>query len=277
MKINIAGVQVDNVAKLQAIEKIDEFVQSGQPHYIVTPYSEMIVFAQRDEKYKQVLNQANLALPDGIGILWAAKYLSLKLGFMNHESRIMNQVQALGQLKYTLAAIIFNPKYIRSVIKEQVTGSRLIYDIAKLAAEKNYSLALVGGENNVAVQAGAELKKLSPNLRINLALSSQPFDDRMAGEIASNNSDILLIAYSPPKQEIWLAQNYQNLGCKVAIGLGGTFDYLAKKRRMAPNFMHYMGLEWLWRLITQPWRIKRMWNAIPVFIWTVYKYKIKHV
>lgn len=265
-KINIAGVQIDNITKTEVIAKIDEFVGSGKPHYVVTPYSEIVVFAQRDENYKQVLNHANLALPDGIGILWAAKFLDLRI--TDYGLRIFSLIK-------TLLAIIFNPKYIRSVIHEQVTGSRLIYDIAKLASEKNYSLALVGGEDNVAMEAALELKKIYPNLNIKLTLSGRPFDEHLTKEIANNNSDILLIAYSPPKQEMWLAQNYQNLGCKVAIGLGGTFDYIAKKHRPAPHFMHYVGLEWLWRLITQPWRIKRMWNAIFVFIWIIYKYKIR--
>lgn len=274
MKINVAGVHVDNVSKVEAIEQIDSFICSGQPHYIVTPYSEMIVFAQNNESYRQALNNADLSLPDGIGVLWAAKYLSLRL--RNQESRIKNQIRALWQLIYTLVATLFNKKYIHSVIRERVTGSHLVYDLAKLAAEKNYSMALVGGAGNVAAQAAYELKKLYPNLNIKLALSGRPFDDQVAKEITDSNSDILLIGYSPPKQELWLAQNHQKLGSRVAIGLGGTFDYVAGKRSPVPDFMHYAGLHWLWRLVTQPWRIKRIWNAVPVFIWKAYKYKLNH-
>lgn len=261
MKIDVAGVNIDNLSKDEVLRKVDEFVESKEPHYIVTPYSEMIVFAQRDENYKNVLNHAGLALPDGIGILWAAKYLSLK---SRHFS-----------LLTSLAAIIFKPKYIRSVVREQITGSRFVYDLAKLAARKNYSLALVGGQGNVAAQASYELKKHFPNLNIKLAVSGRPFDDRIVKEIHDSNSDILLLAYSPPKQEVWMSRNYQNLNCSVTIGLGGTFDYLAGIRPSAPHFLRYLGLEWLWRLITQPWRIMRMWNAVPVFIWKVYRYKLR--
>lgn len=256
MKIDVAGVLIDNVSKDEAIVKIDSFITSQTPHYIVTPYSEMIVFAQNNQKYKEALNSAFLALPDGIGILWAAKYL-------NSDDSLLK----------TLLAIVFNKRYIQSVIKEQVTGSRMIYDLAKLAEEKKFSIALVGGVANVAAQAAYELKKQFPNLKINLAISGRPFDDAIIKEINDSNSDILLIAYSPPKQEMWLHDNYEKLNCRVAIGLGGTFDYIAGKRLSAPNFAHSMGLEWLWRLITQPWRIKRIWNAVPVFIWNIYKYK----
>ncbi len=239
MKIDIAGVLVDNITNSESVKKIDEFVMSGRPHYIVTPYSEMIVFAQNDPRYRDILNHAALSLPDGIGILRAAKYLG-------------------------------------SEIRERVTGRKLIYDIAKLSEAKGYSIAMVGGHDNVAQLAAAALKKQFPNLKINLAISDRPFDDKILAEINDSKSDILLIGYSPPKQEIWLAQNISKLGVKVGIGLGGTFDYLAGKRFTPPNLVHYMGLEWLWRLVTQPWRIGRMWNAVPVFIWTVYKYKINH-
>jgi N-acetylglucosaminyldiphosphoundecaprenol N-acetyl-beta-D-mannosaminyltransferase len=236
MKINIAGVLIDDITKTDAIQKIDDFVTSGKSHYIVTPYSEMIVFAQRDEKYKQALNAADLSLPDGIGIVFAAKYLGFK-------------------------------------IHERVTGRLLVFDIAKLCQDKNYSLALVGGTNNVAKRASAELKKQFPNLKINLAVSDKPFDQSIVGEINASNSDILLIAYSPPKQELWLADNIQKLNVKVAIGLGGTFDYLAGIKSVPPIIFHKLGLEWLWRLLTQPTRMKRMWNAVPVFSTIIYKYK----
>src|SRR3989338_2986316 len=271
MKIDIAGVQVVSVLKQEAIAAIDQFVQNGQPHLVTTPYSELIVFAQRDENYKKVLNSANLSLPDGIGILWAAKFLSLQ---RKKQFSIFNF--HFSNLILSLAAIIFYPAWIRSVIKEQVTGSHLIWDIAKLAADRGYSLALVGGTDDVAGKAGEELRSQNKELRINLALSDCEFDDALVERINQSNSDILLIAYSPPKQEMWLAQNLQKLNVKVAIGLGGTFDYIAGKQPQAPKFLHDMVLEWLWRLITQPWRIKRMWNAVPVFIWKVYKYKLKN-
>lgn len=272
MKVDIAGVYVDAITKDQAIEKINEFVVSEKPHYVVTPYSEIIMFAQEDPEYKKILNHADLALPDGIGIIWASKYLSLPLNSKNHELRI---IQALWQLVYTLLAIVFRPKYIRSIILEQISGSDFIFEICKLAEEKNHSIALFGGENNVAKIAKKVLINKYPNLKINLSVSDKEFDLSAISTIAQSNSDILMIAYSPPKQEKWLYSNLQKLNIKACIGLGGTFDYLAKKRAYRPDFLHYMGLEWLWRLITQPFRLKRMWNAIPVFIWTVYKYKIR--
>ena len=263
MKINIANVLVDNVTTEETVDAIDKFVRSGEPHYIVTPYSEFIVFAGRDSRYLEVLNQADLSLPDGIGILWAAKYLSVK-----------DEYGSIVELCYSLLATLFSRSYARSVISERVSGSKLIWNIASLAAAKNYSMALVGGDDEVAVKSAVVLESKYPNLKINLAVSGHPFDDEMIKRISESNSDILCIAYQPPKQELWLAQNLHRLNVKAAIGLGGTFDYLAGKRISSPGLFTSLGLEWLWRLITQPWRIKRIWNALPVFISIVYKYKL---
>jgi N-acetylglucosaminyldiphosphoundecaprenol N-acetyl-beta-D-mannosaminyltransferase len=258
MKVNVAGVAIDNLRKSEVIEAIDRMVKTNTPGYLVTPYSEMIVFALKDPKYREVLNNAALAIPDGIGILWAAKYLSApSVGFIS-----------------SLLSVLFNPEYIRSVIPERITGSRLVYDIAKLAADNNYSISLIGGMGNTAAQSAYELKKLCPNLNVKLALSNREFDAQVAKEISETNSDILLIAYSPPQQETWLAENIKALNVKVAIGLGGTFDYLSGKHPVAPGIFHSLGLEWFWRLITQPRRIVRIWNAVPVFAWKIYKYKV---
>lgn len=265
MKLNIAGLEIDNVTRQETLQKIVEFVRSGQPHYIVTAYSEFVVEASKNERYREILNHAHLSVPDGIGIIWAAKFLS-----MPKRDAVVTFLNWFG----SLVSVVLAPRFLRSVIKEQVTGSRLIYDIADLAQKNNFTLALVGGWDGVAEKSAEVLKQKYPGLKINLAYCPQAFDQNTVEKIAQSNSDILLIAYQPPKQEIWLAENLDKLNVKVALGLGGTFDYLAGKRSPAPNWIHYMGVEWLWRLITQPWRWKRMWRAIPVFSWLILNYKI---
>ena len=266
MRINIAGVQIDNVTKLETLQKISEYLQDGKPHFIATTYSEFIVFAQRDERFKSAINNSDLSLPDGIGILWAAKYLSLPS---------KSTAESFWQVIYSGASLIFDPSYCRTIITETVTGSRLIWDIAEFAAINNYSMSLVGGQNNVTEMTAVKLKEKNPSLKIKLALSNNiPFDDDLVARIAASDSDILLIAYQPPKQEKWLAENLYKLNVKLAMGLGGTFDYVSGVRAYSPKVVNDLGLEWLWRLVTQPWRIKRIYNAIIVFISIVYKYKI---
>ncbi|HYC79663.1 MAG TPA: WecB/TagA/CpsF family glycosyltransferase [Candidatus Binatia bacterium] len=266
MKIDIAGVNVDNVTVKETLDIIDGYVRTDRPHYIVTTYSEFIVEAAKNSKFKEVLNKADLSVPDGIGILWAAKFLS-----MPKRDPVITTINWLG----SLSSILLAPQSLRSVIKEQVTGSRLIWDIARLAQDNNYSLALYGGEQNAAEKTKEKLLQKYPNLRINLAVSDKPFDQEAVQSIRASNSDILLIAYQPPKQEIWIADNLQSLNVKAAIGLGGTFDYISGKRKISPDWISYIGLEWLWRLVTQPWRWKRMWNAIIVFSCKVLSFKLK--
>jgi N-acetylglucosaminyldiphosphoundecaprenol N-acetyl-beta-D-mannosaminyltransferase len=268
MKIDVGGVGIDNLTNGETLLKIDELLRLSKSSYVATPYSELIVFASKFPEYAKVLNNADLSLPDGIGILWAAKYLSLPT---------KNKLQAQVQLIYTLFSLILNPRYCRTVIKQRVVGSRLIWDIAKLAQEKNYSLALVGGTGGVAEKSAEMLRRRFSKLKVNLALSGSEFSEALVQKISQSNSDILFVAYSPPKQETWIAQNLNRLNVKLVVGLGGTFDYISGKRPQAPQILHYMGLEWLWRLMTQPWRVGRIWNAVPVFIKVIYKYKTRNL
>ncbi|MGE5392982.1 MAG: WecB/TagA/CpsF family glycosyltransferase [Candidatus Saccharibacteria bacterium] len=271
MKIDIAGIGIDNVTKAEVLDKLSGFAESGEPHLVATAYSEFVVFAQKDPRYRDVLNSAALVLPDGIGMLWAAKFLSLPMRWPGP----LKFLQALIQVVYTGASLIFYPRYCRTVIKEQVTGSLLVWDIAELCAKQGLRLALAGGFEGTADIAARRLKEKFPDLAVSFVASDCRFDDVLVSRIKASNSDILLIAYQPPRQEIWLAENLQNLNIKACLGLGGTFDYLAGKRPLAPRFLHYMGLEWFWRLLTQPWRLKRMWNAIPVFISAVLRHKMR--
>lgn len=269
MKVNIANVLVDKITKSETLRQIEEFVLSGKPHYIVTTYSEFVVFASHDPEYLKVINQADLSLPDGAGILWAAKYLSLNAP---------HPFGAFLKLVYTGASLIFKPSYVRNVLPEKISGSKLIWDIARLASEKNFSLALVGGADSTAAQVSQVLKSKFPELQINLAISGgHPFDQKTVEEINRSNSDILFVANQPPFQEKWIAQHIHELNVKVAIGLGGTFDYLAGKKPYAPDWMIALGLEWFYRMLTQPSRIRRMWNAVPVFISIIYKYKLEQI
>lgn len=266
MKIDIAGIKINPLTKIDTLSEINKFIISENAHLITTIYSEFFIFAKRNFNFQQVLNDSDLSLADGIGIVWADYFLT--------QTITTNKILAFCYLIGSLLQALIKPKSIFKNIPEKISGSELIWDIARLASENNKSICLYGGTNEVAKLASIKLKQRYPKLRVNLAQSDKPFDENAVNEIKQSKSDILLIAYSPPLQEIWLFENLQKFGVKLAIGLGGTFDYIAGKRAYRPNFFNTRGLEWLWRLITQPYRIKRMWNALPVFIWQIYKAKI---
>ena len=218
----------------------------------------------------ETLNQADFAVADGIGI-FGQKIFRNSANGKNYYAKI---IQALWQIKYSLAAIVFNPKWIKSALPEKIPGSDLIWDLAKLASENNLSIYLLGGFGDTPNRVAKKLTSKFPNLKI-CGTSTKNFDDpAVVDDIKKASPDMLFVAYGPIKQERWIASNLPNLPVKLAIGLGGTFDYLAGKVPLPPKIARAMGLEWLWRLFTQPKRIGRIFNATFGLILALLRYKV---
>lgn len=270
MKIDVLGVQINTDYKAEVLEQIKNKLTGDKSIFIVTPYSESIVAAQKDEEFRNVLNSADIALPDGAGIQWAAHFLkTTSPGFQPPSpglERGLGRGRTIFKLIISLFAIIFNPKSLSNPILERISGSDFVWDLARLASENNYSIFLLGGFGDTPALAAAKLKSKFPNLKIAGTLAPSPGLERGWGEVVQtiNNSsaDLLFVALGPIHQEKWIAENLPKLNVKLAIGLGGTFDYLAGKRPPAPQIMRQAGLEWLWRLITQPWRAGRIFKGI---------------
>ncbi|PIP17975.1 MAG: glycosyltransferase [Parcubacteria group bacterium CG_4_10_14_0_8_um_filter_35_7] len=247
MKINILGVLIDRITSKEVLKKIEEFLNSDTQHYITTPNPEFVMRAQKDEEFRNILNKSDIAIPDGIGLVFASHFLG-------------------------------NP------IPERVAGSDLVWKIAKLAEYKNCSLYLLGGKEGVAEEAARKLKEKYPNLKIKGAESGGEVEERklktqneeMVKRINERQPDILLVAFGAPKQEKWIYYNLSKLSSvKVAIGVGGTFDFIAGRIKRAPMFLRKLGMEWLWRLFIEPKRINRILTATVRFGWKVLKWKIK--
>jgi N-acetylglucosaminyldiphosphoundecaprenol N-acetyl-beta-D-mannosaminyltransferase len=279
MKVDVLGVKIDALKKTEVLDKISTLLnedpstslRAGKPVFIVTPYSETMVAAQKDEEFRKILNAADIALADGVGILWTAKYLELRI--KNKELRIWALVK-------TLSTIIFNPKYIRSPIPEKISGSEFVWDLAGLAAEKNYSVFLLGGFGDTPEIAAKKLQEKFTDLRIAGVNDFTPSsnDGKGRGEVAKINSsgaDFLFVALGPIRQEKWIYENLPKLRVKLAIGLGGTFDYIAQKRPYRPKIWATRGLEWLWRLATQPWRLGRIIKGVFGLIYYAFRFEPK--
>ncbi len=220
----ILGIKVDNLTMEKALRKVEGFLEDGQQHYIVTPNPEFLVQAQKDQEFKTILNQADLALPDGIGLILAARFLGRPL-------------------------------------KQKVAGTDLMEKICRRAAQKKWPVFLMGGQAGVAQKAGENLKKKYQGLEI---LSAE--------DVTFGRPAILFVAFGAPKQEKWIVQNLRKMpSVKLAMGVGGAFDFMAGRVRRAPKLFQRFGLEWLWRLFCQPWRIKRIFKAVVVFPWLVIK------
>ena len=250
MKLTILGVQIDNLKELDILEKIGQFLDTNKQHYIVTPNPEFLVATQKDEKFKKILNNADIAIPDGFGLKIASQ-------------------------------ILFRQKLHRH------TGVDLMVKSCKLATKKNKSIYLFGAGKGVAQETAQKLKKQFPKLKIAGAHSGGIInyqlsiinpelnkDDNLA-KIKQASPDILFVALGQIKQEKWIVKNLSKLpSVRLAIGIGGSFDYISKKTLRAPKFLRILGLEWLFRLILQPKRLKRIWNAVVVFMWLILKEKL---
>ncbi len=235
----ILGVRTDNVNYDQALSLIESFVVSGESHQVVTVNPEFIVAAQSDGDFRNILNASSLALPDGVGLLWAARFLSHPL-------------------------------------QERVTGTDTVQRVAALAAQKGYSLFLLGAAPGVAVATAARLCQIYPGLRITGTHAGSPVleeEDEIIRLIQRAKPDILFVAYGAPQQDKWIARNLERLGVPVTMGVGGAFDFISGRAKRAPRWLQRVGLEWLHRLYREPWRWRRM-LALPKFVWLVVRERL---
>ena len=224
----LIGVRIDNVTIEEALEKIRNFLSDGRQHQIVTVNPEFIVRAQKDDEFKRILNEANLVIPDGMGIIWASRIL-------------------------------------REPLKERVAGVDLIKKF-KVQSSK-FKVFLLGGRNGVAEKLAAQWS--------DVVGFSEDTDNALVS-INQCQPDILLVALGAPKQEKWISENLKKIpSVKLAIGVGGAFDMMAGKVKRAPKLIQEMGMEWLWRLILQPWRAGRIFNAVIIFTFLILREKIK--
>ncbi len=275
-KLDVAGLRIDGLTKNELIDELKKRILSGQQTWVTTVYSEFLYAALKDPKVMAMLNKADIALPDGIGIFWAYKFLNLPLTAKSYFGKI---IQSFWQVKLTLFKLLFTKKDFQTI-----PGSKIIWDIAKMAAENNLSLYLLGGYGNTPELVAKKLasykndgRHLNKSLEITGYSSKNPSDPTIIEDINKSGADILFVAFGPIKQEQWILKNRNQLQTvKLFIGLGGTFDYISGKRISPPSVIRKIGLEWLFRLITQPHRIKRIWNATFGLITMLVRYKVFH-
>ncbi|PWH18255.1 MAG: acetylglucosaminyldiphospho-UDP acetyl-beta-D-mannosaminyltransferase [Ardenticatenia bacterium] len=232
--VYILGVRVDRVTFQQTLELLEAFIAQGTPHQIVTVNPEFVMLAQRNLEFRKVINQSALALPDGIGVWWASRHLGYP-------------------------------------VPERVPGVDLVMRLAQLSARKGYRMYFLGAMPGVAARAAAVLQSRFPGAVVVGSYAGSPRIEENAAivqRIRAQNPDILFVAFGAPTQDLWIARNLEALGVPVCVGVGGSFDYIAGVRPLAPQWMRRVGLEWFHRLITQPWRWRRM-LALPVFVWRV--------
>ena len=244
--IKILGVEVTDATKEEALEFIVKGLEKhGKKLSIFTPNPEIIMHSTRDERFKQILNSADLALADGVGVKLAGRLLGKPL-------------------------------------KERITGVDFMLALCERAAKEGFTVGLMGGGPKIAERTAECLLQKYPKLKIVYVAEEWRKDGFVrAGEVRSmkyevreekiqNSIDILFVALGYPKQEEWIYENLPKIPVKVAMVVGGSFDYISGAISRAPLFVRNAGLEWLFRLLRQPWRIRRQ-LALAKFFFLVLK------
>ena len=248
MRTEILGIGVDRLNRKQAQDKALGFIRNNERNckIIVTPNPEVIMLARKDDELARIMDKADMVIPDGVGVVWASKYAKYRL-------------------------------------EENVPGCDLCYSLLEVAAKEGFSVYILGAKPesdsvpSVAAQAKMNMEAKYPGLNISGVHDGYFNSDNeqmIIDEINSLKPDILLTGLGVPRQEKWLYQHKDRLNVNIAIGCGGSIDVMAGTVKRAPVFFQKLGLEWFYRLISQPSRFFRMLE-LPKFVFAVLLNKLK--
>jgi N-acetylglucosaminyldiphosphoundecaprenol N-acetyl-beta-D-mannosaminyltransferase len=238
----ILDVGITNETSENILEYILERLNTDQKFYIVTPNPEIIVYANRHESFKNILNNAEISLPDGTGLF--------------------------------LASILMGKPF-----RQRIPGVNFVEEICKSTVRKPISIGFLGGRAGVAQKTAECLLRKYPYLEI--VFVSEEWDDNGSGfawgdkikdlRLKKKNGskdlksyilnpksiDLLFVAFGHPKQEEWICNNLDKIPAKAAMGVGGAFDFISGEVKRAPFMIRAIGFEWLYRLVREPWRWRR--------------------
>lgn len=237
--VNIMGISIDKVTMGEALDRLKEFLGEDGVHTIFTPNAEILMDGLMDPNLGDVLRKSDMLVPDGAGVVLAAKILGTPL-------------------------------------PEKVPGFDLLKNSFSLNRDVPTSYYFFGGKPGIAREAAVKVEEAYPGAHIVGSRDGyfKPEDEEsIIQQINSAGPDILAVALGAPKQEKWIHANKDRLKVKVCIGVGGSFDVLAGKVQLAPAFFRNNGLEWLYRLYKEPWRFKRMMK-LPKFVLTTIAYRL---
>lgn len=248
--MKILGLRIDQIDQKDLIKNTEQFLYSSTSHTIFTPNPEFLVKANKDDYFKRVLNSSDINICDGRGLQMVSK---IKL--------------------------------------ERITGIDFIYELCGLAKKNGNSVYLLGSGSDEVVKGTVEkLQKNFLDLKIvgwhkgpvikeqsNFQLEvNTEANQKILQDIQNKKPDILFVAFGMGKQEKWIYENLNKLpSIKIAMGVGGSFEFISGKINRAPKWMRKIGLEWIYRLVKEPRRAGRIWNATVVFIWLVIKEGLK--
>jgi N-acetylglucosaminyldiphosphoundecaprenol N-acetyl-beta-D-mannosaminyltransferase len=284
MSFNIGDVRIDFASRDEVLQKVGALLgEGGGPdgNLLCTTNPEFVLAAWEDPEFRHLINNSFLSVPDGVGVVFAREYLDAVSG----EEGPGPLFRALQAFKVA-GSFVFNPESVRYA---RVSGADLIDDLCALAARDNHTVFFLGGwptdfvgqpisdpGYDIATEAARKMQVRYPGLNVvgaSSKFSSAPKDDaftikyikdclRAAGV---DSLDMLFVCYGGVVQEKCASRIAKEIPAKLSVGLGGTFDYVAGVKKRAPKLIRDFHLEWLHRLVTQPWRIGRIFKSVVIF------------
>jgi N-acetylglucosaminyldiphosphoundecaprenol N-acetyl-beta-D-mannosaminyltransferase len=238
-RITLMGCQIDNLSMEDTLEKVEGFIQSGQPHQHVVVNVDKLVKASRDESLRHVINECALVNADGMPVVWASRLLGTPL-------------------------------------KERVAGIDLFEALMRRAADKGWRVFLLGAREDVVLAVRDAYLRKYPQLQIagcrNGYWNGEQEEAEVVEQIRASRADLLFVAISSPKKEVFLGRHQAAMRIPFAMGVGGTFDVAMGRIRRAPRWMQQSGLEWLFRFMQEPRRLfRRYFIDDMAFIWLLIK------
>lgn len=240
-QLKILGVKVSVTTKAEVLDFVTARLKKKQKFFISTPNPEMVVAAQSNPRFITALNSADIALPDGVGILYAAKFLGLD-------------------------------------INKRIPGREVFTDLLGLANKHALKVYLLGATAEVNQKAIEKTRKTFPKANVKgnsgptynnqlqfVKDSDRKLESYIVRDINQFKPDFLFVAFGAPKQELWVNKHFSNLKVGGAMTVGGSFDYFVGKTTTPPGWVARVGLEWLWRVLLEPARFERILNATVVF------------
>ncbi len=273
-KVFLLGVGFSSIKINEVLEFIIKgLAKDGKKYYVVTPNPEILTIASSNPNYKSVLNNAELALPDGVGVMLAAKLLGKPLKEVIHGVDLMeslcNEVSKQPITVGFLGAGTGIAEKTSECLRKKYPELKVVF--ASEEWDENNFKSIPQSKNAKIRESMGDGKPKKNSTAFDSPQSELSYSGK---EIINHGIDILFVAFGSPKQEIWIAENLDKLPVRVAIGVGGAFDFVSGKVKRAPVWVRKIGLEWLFRLILQPWRIKRQLRLFK-FVFLVLGEKVK--
>jgi N-acetylglucosaminyldiphosphoundecaprenol N-acetyl-beta-D-mannosaminyltransferase len=278
--VDILGTPIERTTAELLQKEMVGYLRGQRPWTIAKVNPEFLVRSLADAEFQACLSSFDVKIADGVGVVWAARFLTLE----TVRTRWIARAQIVWQAAYSLASLLLHPRFCQYPLPERLPGVEALYLMLEAAQEAGASVYFLGASGPVNVRARERIQAKYPNLQIAGGRDGYWQEENgVIEEINASEAALLIVALGSPKQEHWIHDHLPHLSSvRVAVGEGGSLEFIAGEFRRAPYWMRRTSLEWFWRLFMNRSktrtgsRPRRVWNAVAVFVHRVVAWKLQH-